>query len=433
MSPALSMIIALVIFVGTYILIITEKINKMLAALIGGFLLVVTGIVHQDVAFKAIDWNVIFFLIGMMFVIAVLKRTGIFMFVAIKTAKLARGKPLYIMILMFLITALASAFLGSVTTIMILVPIILLICHELQITPVPFIVVMAVASNMGGAATMIGDPPNIIIGSATPYDFMDFILNLTPVILIVCAASVGLIWLLYAKKLRVSVQNRAKLMGFRDENLIKSKRMLLFSGIVVLAMMILLALDSTLHIGTATISMSAGLLLLLVGDVLGDKNQVEHVLINEVDWVTLFFFIGLFMIVESLVETGIIDAMANSMLAVTQNQAKPTSLSILWMSGVLSAFIDNVPFVATMIPMIEKIGTVITQSSQIDPIWWAMSLGACLGGNGTLIGASANVIAVGIAKQNNLKISYWEFTKISAIFTLLSLLISTAYILLRYF
>ena len=433
MSPILSMIIALVIFVGTYVLIITERINKMLAALIGGFLLVITGIVHQEIAFKAIDWNVIFFLIGMMFVIAVLKRTGIFMFVAIKTAKLARGKPLYIMILMFLITAFASAFLGNVTTIMILIPIILLICYELQITPVPFIVIMAVASNMGGAATMIGDPPNIIIGSATTYDFMDFILNLTPVILIICVASVGLIWLLYAKKLRVSVQNRAKLMSFRDENLIKSKRMLIFSGFVVLAMMVLLALDSTLQIGTATIAMSAGLLLLLVGDLFGDKSQIENVLINEVDWVTLFFFIGLFMIVESLVETGVIDAVANSVLAVTKNQAKPTSLAILWLSGVLSAFIDNVPFVATMIPMIEKIGTVITQASQIDPIWWAMSLGACLGGNGTLIGASANVIAVGIAKKNNLHISFWEFTKISVLFTLLSLLISTAYILLRYF
>ncbi len=433
MSPAISMVIALVIFVGSYVLIITERINKMLAAMIGGFLLVIIGIVNQDIAFRAIDWNVIFFLIGMMFVIAVLKRTGIFMFVAIKTAKLARGNPLYIMILMFLITAFASAFLGSVTTIMILVPIILLICHELQITPVPFIVVMAVASNMGGAATMIGDPPNIIIGSATRYNFMDFILNLTPVILVICVASVALIWLMYHKKLQVSVQNRAKLMSFRDENLIKSKRMLIFAGIVVLAMMVLLALDSTLQIGTATIAMSAGLLLLLVGDILGDKKQIEQVLVNEVDWVTLFFFIGLFMIVESLVETGVIDAVAQGVLAVTKNQAKPTSLAILWMSGVLSAFIDNVPFVATMIPLIEKIGTVITQASQIDPIWWAMSLGACLGGNGTLIGASANVIAVGIAKQNNLHISFWEFTKISVIFTLLSLLICTAYILLRYF
>ncbi len=427
------MVAALFIFVGSYVLIITEWINKMLAAMIGGFLLVLIGIVNQGTAFKAIDWNVIFFLIGMMFVIAVLKRTGIFMFVAVKTAKLARGNPLYIMILMFLITAFASAFLGSVTTIMILVPIVMLICHELQITPVPFIVVMAVASNMGGAATMIGDPPNIIIGSATKYEFMDFILNLTPVILIVSVASVGLIWLLYAKKLKCSVENRARLMSYRDTNLIKSKRMLILSSVVVLAMLVLLALDSQLQIGTATIAMSAGLFLLLVGDVLGDKKQIETVLINEVDWVTLFFFIGLFMIVESLVETGVIDAMANNVLVMTKNQARPTAMAILWLSGVLSAFIDNVPFVATMIPMIEKIGTAVTQASQIDPIWWAMSLGACLGGNGTLIGASANVIAVGIAKQNDLHISFWEFTKISVIFTVLSLLICTAYILLRYF
>ncbi len=429
MSPALTMLAALAVFVITYLLIITEWINKMLAALMGGFILILMGILSQEVAFRAIDWNVIFFLIGMMLVISVLRETGVFMYVAIKTAKQARGNPLIIMLMMFVFTAVASAFLGSVTTIMILVPIAMLICHELSISALPFIITMVVASNMGGAATMIGDPPNIIIGSATKYNFLDFIFNLTPAIVFTTLASLGLIVVMYRKKLRVSMQNRAKLMSFKEENLIRNKRLLIISGLTVGVMLVLLALESVLHLGTATVSMSAGLLLVMVGN----RKKVEQILINEVDWVTLFFFIGLFMIVESLVETGFIDKLAHQVLSATHDQPKPTAMAILWLSGVLSAFIDNVPFVATMIPMLERIGLVITQASQIDPIWWAMSLGTCLGGNGTLIGASANVVAAGIAKRNGIHVSFWEFTKVSAIYTVLSLLISTAYILLRYF
>lgn len=429
MNPGWTMFAALVIFVFTYVLIITEWINKMLAALVGGFVLVAAGILTQDTAFRAIDWNVIFFLIGMMLVISVLRNTGVFMWLAIKTAKLAKGRPLVIMMLMFLITALLSAFLGSVTTIMILVPIILLICHELQITPIPFIITMVVASNMGGAATMIGDPPNIIIGSATKYGFLDFISNLTPPVLITTLASLGLIYLMYRKNLRVSVQNRAKLLSYSEKNLIQDKRLLTISLIVVLLMLLGLATESIHHRGTATVSMSAGLLLMLVGS----RKKVEQVLTHDVDWATLFFFIGLFMIVESLVETGFINMLAQKVMALTRNEARATSMAILWLSGVFSAFIDNVPFVATMIPVIEKIGETITQSSQIDPVWWSMALGACLGGNGTLIGASANIIAAGIAKHNGFRISFWEFTKVSAIYTFVSLLICTAYILLRYF
>ena len=414
MNSSYTMLAALAIFIVSYVMIATEWINKMLAALIGGFLLVVTGILSQEVAFRAIDWNVIFFLIGMMLVISVLRETGIFMFVAIKTAKLARGKPILIMMLMFLITALSSAFLGSVTSIMILVPIALLICHELRISPLPFIITMVVASNMGGAATMIGDPPNIIIGSATSYDFLDFIINLTPAIVFTTLASLGLIVLMYRRKLRVSVQNRAKLMSYREENLIRDKRMLIISGVVVLLMLAGLALESTLKVGTATISMSAGLLLVA----LGQRKKVEQIMVNEVDWLTLFFFIGLFMIVESLVETGFIDKLAGFVLKITNTEARPTAMAVLWLSGVFSAVVDNVPFVATMIPMLERIGLIITKSSQIDPIWWAMSLGTCLGGNGTLIGASANIVAAGIAKRNGFHISFWQFTKVSAIYTL---------------
>jgi len=429
MSATVSMLIAVGIFIGTYILIITEVINKMLASLIGAFLLILTGILSQDIALRAIDWNVIFFLIGMMLVIAVLRRTGIFMYIAIKTAKLARGNPLLIMMLMFVVTAFSSAFLGSVTSIMILIPIILLICNELKITPVPYIITMVVASNMGGAATMIGDPPNIIIGSATDYDFLDFIFNLTPAIILATIACLGLMWVMYHGKLKVSRENRARMMSYKEEGLIKDKRMLKISLITVAVMLVLLALESTLKIGTASISMSAGLFLILVGQ----RNDIEHIMVHEVDWVTLFFFVGLFIIVEGLVQTGFISLLAHKVLELTHNQARPTSMAILWLSGILSAFIDNVPFVATMIPLIKQIGTVISQPNLMDPIWWSMSLGTCLGGNGTLIGASSNVVAIGITKKNGINISFMEFTKVSVVYTILSLIISSVYILIRYF
>ncbi|MFO8144499.1 MAG: ArsB/NhaD family transporter [Candidatus Syntrophosphaera sp.] len=429
MNPSLLMIAALVIFAATYIFIITEWINKMLAALIGGFLVVLTGIVNQEVVFEAIDWNVIFFLIGMMLVISVLRKTGIFMFVAIKSAKLARGNPLTIMMMMFMVTAFSSAFLGSVTSIMILIPIVMLISHELKIGPIPFIVTMVIASNMGGAATMVGDPPNILIGSATNYNFIDFILNLTPPVIIITLISLLLIFVMYRKKIRATLRDRAKLMSYKEKNLVKDKRLLIITLTTVLVMLVTLAMDSVLHIGTATIAMSAGLFLLIISS----RQQVEQVLVSDVDWVTIFFFIGLFMIVESLVKTGFIDGLANQVMTSTRGEARPTAMAILWLSGVFSAFVDNVPFVATLIPMVQKIGTVITQKSLIDPIWWSLSLGACLGGNGTLIGASANVVAVGIARHNGVRISFWEFVKISASFTLLSLVVSSIYILVRYF
>ncbi len=423
------MLIALAIFGVTYLLIITEWINKMLAALMGGFAIILTGIVNQKVAFAAIDWNVIFFLIGMMLVISVMRQTGVFMYLAIRIAKMAKGKPLAIMVLMYLLTTVISAFMGSVTTIMILVPIVLLIASELKITPIPFIITMVIASNAGGAATMIGDPPNILIGSATDYNFMDFLLNLTPPVIVVTITSVGLIWLLYRKGMVVSNANRAKLMAYNENNLIKSPFLLRTSLIVLALMLFALALQGVLHIETATIAMTAGLFLLVISD----RKRVEHILSSDVDWVTIFFFMGLFIIVESLVETGFINMIAEGVMRVTHGEPRSTSMVILWVSSIFSAFIDNVPFVAAMIPVLERLGTLIGNPDVMHPVWWSLALGTCLGGNGTLIGASANIVAVGIANRNGFHISFKEFTKIGMIFMLHSIVISTAYILLRYY
>lgn len=423
------MMLALAIFGITYVLIITEWINKMIAAMVGGFIIIWFGIVDQHTALSSIDWNVIFFLIGMMMVISVLKETGLFMYIAIRTAKIAKGIPIRIMVYMFFATVVLSAVLGSVTTVMILVPIVLLICGELKISPVPFVISMAIASNIGGAATMIGDPPNILIGSATSYSFLDFIINLTPPVIVISATSMGLLHFIYRKKMVASNELRARLMNYSEKNLIKRRKLMYFGLYVLGVMLIAFCLQSVFHIETATISMSAGLLLVIAS---GTK-KVEHLLAHEIDWVTIFFFVGLFMLVESLVETGFINVIANSVMSVTKGEPRLTSIVILWLSGVFSAVIDNVPFVAAMIPVLEHLGILIDNPSQMHPIWWALALGTCLGGNGTLIGASANIVAVGIANRNGFHISFKEFTKIGTIFTLNAIIISTIYILFRYY
>jgi Na+/H+ antiporter NhaD/arsenite permease-like protein len=423
------MLIALAIFAATYVFIITEWINKMLAAMIGGFVIVLLGIVKQHEAFVAIDWNVIFFLFGMMLVISVLRETGLFMYIAIKTAKLAHGKPLRIMSFMFIATAVISAFLGSVTTIMILVPIVLLIAGELKISPAPFVITMVIASNFGGAATMIGDPPNILIGSATNFSFLYFIANLTPPVLFIVLSSLGLIRLLYRKDMKVSNERRAKLMEYSEKNLISNKKLLYFSLFVLTVMIIAFSLQEPLDLETATIAMAAGLTLVAVGG----RKKVEKIITHDIDWITIFFFIGLFMIVESLVKTGFIDHVANLIISITHGEPKATSMVILWFSGVFSAIIDNVPFVAAMIPMLEKLSMHITDPVKMNPLWWSLALGTCLGGNGTLIGASANIVAVGIANRNGFHITFKDFTKVGVIFTLNAMLISTLYIWFRYY
>ncbi|HPS38229.1 MAG TPA: ArsB/NhaD family transporter [Candidatus Cloacimonadota bacterium] len=424
----ISMLLAVAIFGFTYMLIMTEWINKMTAALLGGFLVVILRLVGQERAFAAVDWNVIFLLIGMMMVMSVLKETGIFEYLAIKTAKAAKAKPIRIMLFIFVVTAFVSAFLDNVTTVMMLVPIALLIASELKISPVPFIITMAIGSNIGGTATMIGDPPNIMIGSATDYTFIEFIYHLTPAILIIIASSLVLTWLLYHKKMVVTNENRARLMEYNEDNLIKNKKLLVRVLIVVGLMLTSFLLQSQLHLEISTIAMISGLILLIINN----RKHVDQVLIHDIDWATILFFIGLFMLVESLISTGVMDIAAKKIVSSTGGSLKTTSFIILWFSGIFSAIVDNVPFVATMIPLIEKIGNGVPREL-MHPVWWSLSLGACLGGNGTLIGASANVVSVGIANKNGFKISFMDFTKIGVIYTLNSLVISTLYIWIRYF
>jgi Na+/H+ antiporter NhaD/arsenite permease-like protein len=415
------------LFVVIYILLSMEKINKSVLVLFGASLFVFIHVIDAVKAFEMIDWNVIFLLIGMMIIVGITKRTGLFQYVAITAAKAVKGDPIKILILLSLITAVFSALLDNVTTVLILTPVTILIAVELGLSPVPFIIAEAIASNIGGTATLIGDPPNIMIGSKANLDFMAFLTNLGPVILIIITVSSLMFILLFRKQLHVSNERKARIMEFDTSRSIHDKP-LLIKSLVILGLVVLgFLLHGLLKIEASFVALfGASVLMILTG-----KHEVEE-FFQEIEWGTIFFFIGLFILVNGLVEQGIIDLLAKAVMNTTKGNMLMTSMLMVWVSGFLSAIIDNIPYVATMIPLIQSIGDTVGREA-ILPVWWSLALGACLGGNGTLIGASANVVSAGIAGKSGYKISFLEFTKYGSIIMVVSLAISTAYIYLRYF
>ncbi|MEM5947967.1 ArsB/NhaD family transporter [Spirochaetia bacterium 38H-sp] len=425
-SPA-HIYIAITIFSVLYILISLEKINKTILALIGASLFLLSGLISQDAAFlEHVDWNVILLLISMMVIVGITKESGLFQYVALKTAKITRGNPVYILILFALITAFFSALLDNVTTVLILTPITILIAVELGISPLPFVISDAIASNIGGTATLIGDPPNIMIGSKAGLSFMQFITNLGPVILVIITAYIAFAWLVFGRKMHVSNERRARIMEIDETKAITNKTLLIKSLIVISLVIIGFFIHGALGLEPATIAMAgAAILMLLTGEEEVDK------FFHEVEWGTIFFFLGLFIMVGALVEVGAIKMLSQWVLKLTGGDIKLTSIVVLWFSGIFSAIVDNIPYVATMIPMIDGIGQTIGATA-ILPLWWSLALGACLGGNGTLVGASANVVSAGIATKSGYKISFIEFTKYGAGFTIISLAISMLYIMIRY-
>lgn len=421
------MLASIVVFIIVYIAISSEKINKTIVALVGAALFLLFHFIAQESAFEHVDWSVIILLVSMMIIVGITKETGLFQFVAIKAAKLAHGEPLTILILLSLITALFSAFLDNVTTILILTPVTILIAVELGLSPVPFLIPLIIASNIGGMATLIGDPPNIMIGSSAGLSFMDFIVNLAPVAILLMALGVFILFIALRGKLKVSNERRARIMDF-DEKQSLQDPVLLVKCLVVLALVIGgFLLHNVLHVEASTIALAgAALLLLLV------RPKELHHHLQDVEWETIFFFFGLFVMVGGLVEQGVMKLVAEKLLGFTNGNLQATAVIVLWLSGVFSAVVDNIPFVATMIPLIKSIGESLGPET-ITPLWWSLALGACLGGNGTLVGASANVVCAGIAGKSGFRISFLEFTKYGALFTLFTLLVSTGYILLRYF
>ncbi|MDR0567960.1 MAG: ArsB/NhaD family transporter [Spirochaetaceae bacterium] len=419
--------LALFLFIAAYIGISAEKISKTVLALLGGAVFIALGIIDSEKAFHIIDWNVIFLLISMMIIINITKTTGLFQYVAIKTAKAVRGNPLKILILLTLITAVFSAFLDNVTTMLILSPVTILIAVELGINPKPFIICMAIGSNIGGTATLIGDPPNIMIGSAAGLGFPDFLAHLGPAILIILTLFIGFILLVFRKQMTVSNERKARIMDF-DESKSLTDKPLLVRCIAVLGLTICgFLLHGALEMEASTVALFGAALLLLISG----KPEPEE-FFRDIEWGTIFFFIGLFIMVGGLVEQGWIKKCSGFLLSLTNGNVRHTSVLLIWASGAFSALVDNIPYVATMIPMVQDFSAEVGASAA-EPLWWSLALGACLGGNATLVGASANVVSAGVAAKNGCPISFMDFTRYGVIITLISLAVSTGYVLIRYF
>ena len=434
-ASAGSMWLAALLFVITYVVVMTEKVNRAIVALVAAGLMIVLGILNQEAAIRGIDFNTIGLLIGMMVIVAVTRQSGIFQFLAIWAAKKVNAQPWGILVMISLVTAVTSAFLDNVTTVLLVVPVTLLITEELKVKPYPYLFAMIFSSNIGGTATLIGDPPNIMIGSATGLTFNDFAYNLSPVIIIIMAATLIPIYFIWGRHLKAAAEDRQRVMQFNEYEAITDPMLLKHCLIVIGLVIAGFVFARFLGLEAATVAMTgAALLLLLANWRHGPEEQSKHVLeaFNEVEWITIFFFVGLFIVVHGVDSTGLLRLLADKMLALTGGDLTATSMVILWSSAILSAIIDNIPFVATMIPLIKAMAPTFGGPEGLMPLWWSLSLGACLGGNGTLIGASANLVVAGFAERAGQPIRFVQYTLMAFPIMLLSIVISMIYLQMRY-
>lgn len=419
------------ILILAYGAIMTERVNRAIIALLGAGLMILTGVIDQDTAIAGEDFNTLALLIGMMLLVAISRRSGMFQYVAIWAAKLGRGNPTAILALLSVVTALLSALLDNVTTVLLIAPVTLVIAQELKVPAYPFLFTEILASNIGGTSTLIGDPPNIIIGSAVGLTFMDFVVNLGPVVVVILAAQLLINHLIWGRKMRTSHAARTRVMGFNQRDAITDWR-LLKQALFVLALVIGgFVFAHHIHLEPGTIALSGAALLLLLDNWPRDAEAQTHNVhesFGEVEWVTIFFFVGLFAIVAGVEHAGLLRLMADQLAVWTGGDLAVASLAILWVSAILSAIIDNIPFVATMIPVVKGMAPAFGGEEQIMPLWWALSLGACLGGNGTLIGASANLTVAGIAERAGVPFRFVPFMLLAFPMMLMSIAISTVYI-----
>lgn len=412
------------IFVAIYGLIISEKVNRAAVAIFGAALMVLLGIVAESHVVGFIDFGTIGLLIGMMVIVNIMKKTGVFEYLAIRAAKHAKADPWMILVSFAMITAVSSALLDNVTTILLIAPVTFVITETLIIDPYPFILVEVMMANIGGTATLIGDPPNIMIGSANGLGFLDFISNLGPIVLLIAITILLIIKFTVGKKLHVSEENKAKIMKFDDSKAIRNHKLLIKSVVILIATILGFIFHSSLHLESATVALSgAGILLFISGL---DPEDI----FMDIEWTTIFFFISLFVLVGGLEEAGIIKWFANFILEATHGNLLMTLMLLLWGSAVLSSFLDNIPFVATMIPLIQSMGEL--GGMDVTPLWWALALGACLGGNGTMIGASANVVACGMLEKKNHKVNFFEYMKFAFPLMIISVALSAVYLVVRY-
>lgn len=421
--------IAIAIFVIAYILIISEKIQRTVVGLTGAMLMIFAGILTQEQAIHHIDFNTIGLLAGMMIIVNITSETGLFNYLAIWSAKKVEANPIKLLLVLSALTAVCSAFLDNVTTVLLTVPVTFSITSQLKVPVQPFLVAQILSSNIGGTATLIGDPPNIMIGSAVPeLDFMSFITNLGGVCIVIFIITMAILITIYRKKLTTTPELQAKIMQMNEKKELRDTT-LLKKCLIVLALTILTFMfHSQLGLESASVALGGASLLMLISISTYEESVAK--ILSRLEWLAIFFFVGLFVLVGGLMETGVIKAMAVEAFNITNGDVTTTTMLILWLSAIASAFIDNIPFVATLIPMIKEMGAM--GMTNLEPLWWALSLGACLGGNGTLIGASANVVVAGMASQHGHKISFISYMKIAFPLMILSIIISSAYIYFRY-
>ena len=419
--------ISSLIFSITYLLIISERIHKTAAALAGGLAMIAFRILDQEEAFAAIDFNVIFLLVGMMIIANTLGKTGAFQWLAIRAAKLAKGNPIRILLFMAVITAVASAFLDNVTTVVLMAPLSIFVASILQVSPVPFLLTLIMASNIGGTATLIGDPPNIIIASEADLSFVDFLAHLAPVILLILAVFLVMVFFLFRRQLQTRPELEHRIMEL-DESEVLTDRGLLYKSLIILALVTIgFLLHGAFDYEPATVALAGATALIIVG------RQHPREALLEVEWPTIFFFVGLFMVVGGVEHAGLLEDIGKKMADASGDSLSAATMLTLWPGAILSGIVDNIPFTAAMIPVVDEVSQQLEVGrSGSNPLWWALALGAGLGGNFTIVAASANVYVIGVAERAGYRVTFVQFLRYSVLVTMVSLVIATVYVWLRY-
>lgn len=439
--------LALLIFGIAYLAIITERIHKTVVALCGAALMIGLGIMTQDEAFYSheygVDYNVIFLLVGMMVIVNIVRETGLFDVLAIWAAKTARAEPFRLLVLLVLLTAGLSAMLDNVTTVLLMAPVTLAVCARLGLNPVSFLIAEAVASNIGGTATLVGDPPNIMIASKAQLGYLDFLVVLGPVVVVILSVYIAALWFFFGRTMQVSAQLQGAALAMKPQEAIRDRRLfyrcLWLLGLVNLGF----CLHGLMHLEPATIALLGASLFMLVGHGQRQSEDGEELAyLTDVEWKTIFFFIGLFILVGALVKVGVIRSLADQLVTMTRGNLVGSTMAVLWGSAFLSAIVDNIPYVAAMNPLIVDLArslhpaitdaTALVHQPDIIPLWWALALGACLGGNGTIIGASANVVIVELARKAGYPITFWQFFKFGFPVMLGSIILSSLYLWLLF-
>jgi len=428
--------VSLAVLAVTYAFIIAGTFNHAIVALIAAVVVVIIGLVDQSEAIRGIDWNTIGLLAGMMILVSISRRSGLFQYLAVASAQQVRANPAGILLMLQLATALLSAVLNNVSTVLLMVPVTLVIAEELELPPFPLLFAEVFAANIGGTATLIGDPPNILIGTQAGLDFNAFLLHVAPAALMVLTVQMALVHAIWGRSLQASKERRVLVMGMNAPGMVTDWPLLRRSVAVLAAVLAAFVFAGPLHLEPATIALAGAAALMLLDNMRGRGSRPAdhvHATFADIEWTTIFFFIGLFVVVHALEVSGFLTLLGGKLVTLTGGHLATAATIILWVSAILSAVIDNIPFVATMIPLIKGMAPAFGGPNAIEPLWWSLSLGACLGGNGTLTGASANLAVAGIAQRNGIRFSFTRYLAYGAPLTLVSIAICQLYIWLRYF